>query len=233
MKLRKELLGIVLAFSMTGIIATSVNANAYQDVYDQQEKQEQKINKLLQSVFISEDEQSTLEHELTSFDQVKDRENRQGLLDLIAQSEATLAKVEKNVSSAEANAVKTELSQIKTQLDALAKKSDEAFITKDDQTQINEITEKYQTVFGTSEITPVRSLANEVTTLAKAVERHQKELISLVDKLKEDNKATDTLLKKDYLSERDKKDLTQNKAVNQTFFEDADEKTAVEERQSD
>lgn len=233
MKLRKELLGIVLAFSMTGIIATSVNANAYQDVYDEQEKQEQKINKLLQSVFISEDEQSTLEHELTSFDQMKDRENRQGLLDLIAQSEATLAKVEKNVSSAEANAVKTELSQIKTQLDALAKKSDEAFITKGDQTQINEITEKYQTVFGTSEITPVMSLANEVTTLAKAVERHQKELISLVDKLKEDNKATDTLLKKDYLSERDKKDLTQNKAVNQTFFEDADEKTAVEERQSD
>lgn len=41
------------------------------------------------------------------------------------------------------------------------------------------------------------------------------------------------MLKKDYLSERDKKDLTQNKAVNQTFFEDADEKTAVEERQSD
>lgn len=232
MKLRKELLGIVLAFSMTGIIATSVNANAYQDVYDQQEKQEQKINTLLQSEFISEEEQSTLEHELTSFDQVKDSENRQGLLDLIAQSEAALAKVEKSVSSAEANAVKTELSQVKTQLDALAKKSDEAFITKDDQTQINEITEKYQTVFGTSEITPVRSLANEVTTLAKAVESHQKELISLVDKLKEDNKATDTLLKKDYLSESDKKDLTQNKADNQTFFEDADEKQAVEARQS-
>lgn len=232
MKLRKELLGIVLAFSMTGIIATSVNANAYQDVYDQQEKQEQKINILLQSAFISEEEQSTLEHELTSFDQVKDSENRQGLLDLIAQSEVALAKVEKSVSSAEANAVKTELSQVETQLDALAKKSDEAFITKDDQTQINEITEKYQTVFGTSEITPVRSLANEVTTLAKAVESHQKELISLVDKLKEDNQATDTLLKKDYLSESDKKDLTQNKADNQTFFEDADEKQAVEARQS-
>lgn len=130
MKLRKELLGIVLAFSMTGIIATSVNANAYQDVYDQQEKQEQKINKLLQSVFISEDEQSTLEHELSSFDQVKDRENRQGLLDLIAQSEATLAKVEKSVSSAEANAVKTELSQIKTQLDALAKKAMKRLLPK-------------------------------------------------------------------------------------------------------
>ncbi|WP_430611118.1 hypothetical protein [Enterococcus sp. DIV0876] len=232
MKLRKELLGIILAFSMTGIIATSVNANAYQDVYDQQEKQEQKINTLLQSEFISEEEQSTLEHELTSFDQVKDSENRQGLLDLIAQSEAALAKVEKSVSSAEANAVKTELSQVKTQLDALAKKSDEAFITKDDQTQINEITEKYQAVAGTKEIAPVRSLANEVTTLAKAVESHQKELISLVDKLKEDNKATDTLLKKDYLSESDKKDLTQNKADNQTFFEDADEKQAVEARQS-
>ncbi|KPG70619.1 hypothetical protein [Enterococcus sp. RIT-PI-f] len=231
MKLRKELLGIVLAFSMTGIIATSANANAYQEVYNQQEKQEQKIKTLLESEFISADEQSILKNELSTFEQAKNSQNRQGLLSLIAQSEEQVSQVSQSVASMEANAIQTELGQVEIQIDALAEKSDEAFISKEDQDQIKDLVEKYQTVSDTKEITPVRALADEAKTLTEAVTDNQKELISLVDTLKADNESSDTLLKKPYLSDSEKKELNQNKADNQQFFEDADVKQAVVDRQ--
>lgn len=231
MKLRKELLGIVLAFSMTGIIATSANANAYQEIYDQQEKQEQKIKTLLESEFISADEQSILKNELSTFAQARNSQNRQGLLALIAQSEEQVSQVSQSVASMEANTIQTELGQVEIQIDTLVEKSDEAFISKADQDQIKDLVEKYQTVSDTKEITPVRALADEAKTLTEAVTDNQKELISLVDTLKADNESSDTLLKKPYLSDSEKKELNQNKADNQQFFEDADVKQAVVDRQ--
>lgn len=43
MKLKRDVLGVVLAFMSTGLVATGLNNDAYQTVYDTQAKQEQKV----------------------------------------------------------------------------------------------------------------------------------------------------------------------------------------------
>lgn len=71
MNLKKELLGIVLAFSTVGVIATGADANAYDTVYKQQEKQEKMINNAIESEFISQEDQALLSERLEYFDQEK------------------------------------------------------------------------------------------------------------------------------------------------------------------
>ena len=93
MKLKRDVLGVVLAFMSTGLVATGLNSDAYQTVYDTQAKQEQKVQQALNSEFITPPDKKELQQTVTTFAKVKTSENRSKLQEKIKQQEKLLHKV--------------------------------------------------------------------------------------------------------------------------------------------
>lgn len=85
MKLKRDVIGVVLAFMSAGFVATGMNASAYQEVYDTQAKQEQKVQKAIASEFITPQDKNELKQTVVAFDEAKTKENRDSLQDKIKQ----------------------------------------------------------------------------------------------------------------------------------------------------
>lgn len=232
MKLRRELLGIVLAFSTAGIIASGVDANAYQEVYDQQEKQERKINQALSSEFISTEDQQQLEQSLDRMDQAKQSETRRSLRVLIEEETTHLSEVQKRLVEKEAQVAKTELSQLTENVSELNKKSQETFITAEDLQQVEQVKNQLTGLASVEQVAPIRTLSEETKELSNQIRANQTELIALVDDLKEANQQATDLSSKKYMQASDKEELTNNQKENSRYFDDADSIEQVKNRKS-
>ncbi|WP_122646383.1 hypothetical protein [Enterococcus mediterraneensis] len=233
MKLRRELLGIILAFSATGIVATTTNAQAYQTTYEQQNKQEVKIKKLLDSEFISEADQKQLKQEMATIDKAEKSATRRTLRAKIDQEKKYIAAAQKNIVANEAQAAQDELAQLTNDLKVIETKSQEAFILDDDVQQVEELKEELTALTSSKKVQPIRELATEVDELATEMEDNQSQLIALSKDLKKLNQTSEELTKKDYLTSEDKKLLEKDQKENAKYFDDAVELAAIESRKSD
>lgn len=233
MKLRRELLGIILAFSATGIVATTTNAQAYQTTYEQQNKQEVKIKKLLDSEFISEADQKQLKQEMATIDKAEKMATRRSLRAKIDQEKKYIAAAQKNIVANEAQAAQDELAQLTNDLKVIETKSQEAFILEDDVQQVEELKEELTALTSSKKVQPIRELATEVDELATEMEDNQSQLIALSKDLKKLNQTSEELTKKDYLTSEDKKSLEKDQKENAKYFDDAVELAAIESRKSD
>lgn len=112
MKLKRTLLGIIFSFSTVGIMATAVDAESYQEVYNQQDQQEKQIQAALDSEFISADDYKLLEKELEHVNEAKESETRQSLRSVIAEEEKQFLEVQERLDVKQAEAAKVEHAQL-------------------------------------------------------------------------------------------------------------------------
>lgn len=77
-------------------------------------------------------------------------------------------------------------------------------------------------------VAPVRDLSADISKLASVMGRNQQKILKLVDSLKEANKQADSLAKQKYLTDDEKKSLSDLQKNNSVFFEDADDFYKVE-----
>ncbi|MEG3033713.1 MAG: hypothetical protein RR813_10995, partial [Enterococcus sp.] len=136
MKLKRDVLGVVLAFMSTGLVATGLNSDAYQTVYDTQAKQEQKVQQALNSEFITPPDKKELQQTVTTFAKVKTSENRSKLQEKIKQQEKLLHKVHLKLIKKEAKVAAQEYDTVTADLADLKEKSQEPFITDDDEKRV-------------------------------------------------------------------------------------------------
>lgn len=79
MKLNKRILGIIASFLSVGTIATSVDAAAYQEIYNQRSQQIIDIEITLTSEFISDQNKEILTQSLTRLSESESKANRRAL----------------------------------------------------------------------------------------------------------------------------------------------------------
>ncbi|MEG0551309.1 MAG: hypothetical protein RR554_09100 [Vagococcus sp.] len=233
MKLRQTLLGIALSFSTIGVIATSVDNQAYQEIYDQQKQQEVKVKQALDSEFISTKDEETLENMLVSFDKAKNKDNRESLNGIISQEKKVLDKVETNLVSEESNVAKEEHATLSGDVKKLIKKLDEPFILKADKQEAKELETQLTKVKEAKKVKPVREVADAAKTLSLKIHGNQKEAKELSLALKTINEESAKLSEKKYVFESDKKSLEKDRKENTQFFKDADDLAVIKKRKSD
>lgn len=102
MRLRRDLLGIVLSFLTVGTFATSVDADAYQELYNQQDRQEETIKETMASEFTTEDDHQELQDYLDQIAEAEKSETKTSLQSLINKEKDFLASVKERNSDKEA-----------------------------------------------------------------------------------------------------------------------------------
>ncbi|MFL2145222.1 hypothetical protein [Desemzia sp. FAM 24101] len=233
MKLKRALLSIVLAFSTAGVLATNTDAEAYEEIYEQQDQQEQHINKALGSEFISAADQELLENELERIQEAEQTETRRNLEAMIAKEENVLAEVQTRLDAKEAEVAKNELDQLTDDLAVLDQKKEEPFIVAKDVQQIETLTHSLTELSSSTRVEPIRAIAVEASQLITQISENQSDLVRLVEALKEQNQSAENLLKDPYVLAVDKELLQNDSKQNEQFFEDADDLAVVESRQED
>lgn len=233
MKLKRALLGIVLAFSTAGVLATNIDAEAYQEVYEQQDQQEQQINEALGSEFISAADHKLLANELERIQEAEQTETRRNLESMIIAEENLLAEVQTRLDAKEAEVAESELEQLTEDLAVLDQKKEESFIVTKDIQQVEMLTNDLTEVSSSKRVEPIRLIAVEVSELANQISENQAELVRLVEALKEHNQSAEELLKDTYVLDVDKELLQNDGKKNEQFFEDADDLAVVVSRQED
>lgn len=230
MKLKRDLLGIILAFLTTGAVATSADTNAYQALYQQQDRQEAKIDRLMDSEFVSTNEQKELAQELKNVQAAEKNETRRSIKTKLAEEQKLLVKVNKNAAKKEQQAVKKECAALSKKIESLGKKSQESYVLAEDSEDVANLKSQLQEVETSKKIQPVRELEKEVSKERNELEHHQTKLISLVDELKKINETSTELSNKNRLQDQDKEALNKDRDENSRFFEDADDLSQVESR---
>ncbi|MGE7366666.1 hypothetical protein ACQKKE_08470 [Desemzia incerta] len=233
MKLKRALLSIVLAFSTAGVLATNIDAKAYEEVYEQQDHQEQQINKTLNSEFISADDHALLANELERIQEAEQTETRRNLEAMINTEEKLLAEVRTRLDAKEAEVAESELEKLADDLAVLDQKKEEPFIVTKDIQDIETLTNKLAGLSSSKRVEPIRVIAVEVSRLTAQISENQTELVHLVEALKEDNQLAEELLKDTYVLAVDKELLQNDGKQNEQFFEDADDLAVVVSRQED
>lgn len=233
MKLRRTLLGIVLAFSTAGIIATNTDAEAYEELYEQQDQQEIQINEVLASEFISTDDHKLLEEGLELIEEAEQSETRSSLRLMMAEEKKQLLEVQQRLISKEAEVAKSELTQLTEELESLEKKSQEPYIVAEDSQQIESLKKELKNLTSVQMVLPIRTLASELSNLSTQMSENQSLLVDSINELKELNKKSDELSSKEYLLEGDKEALKNDVKENVKYFEDADDFELVKSRKSD
>lgn len=233
MKLRRTLLGIFLAFSTAGIIATNTDAEAYEELYEQQDQQEIQINEALDSEFISTDDHKQLEKGLERIDEAEQSETRSSLRSMMEKEKKQLLEVQKRLISKEAEVAKSELTQLTEELESLEKKSQEPYIVAEDSQQIESLKTELENLTSVQKVLPIRTLASELSNLSTQMSDNQTLLVDSINELKELNKKSDELSNKEYLLESDKEALKNDEKENAQYFEDADDFELVKSRKSD
>lgn len=228
MRLRRDLLGIVLSFLTVGTFATSVDADAYQELYNQQDRQEETIKETMASEFTTEDDHQELQDYLDQIAEAEKSETKTSLQSLINKEKDFLASVKERNSDKEANVATSEIKKLEKALNTLKSKSEEPFILSSDQDKLNNLSHQMIDVRSSKMVAPVRDLSADISKLASVMGRNQQKILKLVDSLKEANKQADSLAKQKYLTDDEKKSLSDLQKNNSVFFEDADDFYKVE-----
>lgn len=233
MKLRQTLLGIVLSFSTVGIIATSADSQAYQEVFDQQKKQEVKVKTALDSEFISTKDQATLKQDLKSFEKAKSKETRKELTKRIEQEDAVLKTVQTNLVVEESKVAQKEHTDLSEDVAKLSKKAKEPFILNADKEKLKDFETKLSDLESSKKVKPVRQTAKQVQALSLTIHSNQKEAKGISADLKNLNKQSDELSKKKFLLEADEKELEKDRKENSQFFKHAESLEKIQKRKSE
>ena len=218
MNLKKELLGIVLAFSTVGVIATGADANAYDTVYKQHEKQEKMINNAIESEFISQEDQALLSERLEYFDQEKTKKTRRQLKGIIKKDSHHLEKIEDRLLEKEKRVARAEFKQLKKTSDLLEKKGQEDFVVALDRGHIKEAIEEVDRLSDSSKVGPIRDLSKEINHLNQTVKLNQEAMVELVKDLEKSNNTSEELLKNKFVSEEEKSKLKADQKTNQELL---------------
>lgn len=232
MKFKQTVLGIVLAFTTVGVLATGANESSYQEIYKQHEQQEVKIKKVLKSEFISNEDKLVLETDLDTFKKAKNTEVKVTLLEIVEKETNNLKKIETNLVKKEADVAKSEQLALNEKLEILENKSKEAYVLNSDSEAVDALSKEILELGEVKEVKPVRIIAVKEEALSKQLVDNQKTTIKIVDELRESNKQTEKLKKEKYLLASDKKTLEEDAKANSYFFKDATDLTEVEERQA-
>lgn len=230
MKLKRDVIGVVLAFMSAGFVATGMNASAYQEVYDTQAKQEQKVQKAIASEFITPQDKNELKQTVVAFDEAKTKENRDSLQDKIKQQKKLLAKINSRLEINEAKTAAHEYNKIIDKLGMLTKKSQEVFIEKADEQQVEVLATELAEITAPKKVKPVRQLAKKTTALAEKMSDNQTEMKNFVANLKADNQAAVALQKNKFLAKTDKNELGKLQKENEKYFKDADDLITLQSR---
>lgn len=233
MKLRRELLGIILAFTAAGTIATNADSTAYQEIYAQQDKQEKQIHVALESEFISQKDTALLEKSMQQIEEAEQKATKRSLKAMLEQEEQDLADVQKRLADKEEKVAATEYKQLAKELEALAEKRQEPFIVKEDTEQLAVFQESLTDLEDAQKVDAIRTLASEIDALAKAMDDNQKKLVALTNTLKEANTTNEALTKAKYLSTSDKDELKTDREENTKYLKDADNLEQVTTRKTE
>lgn len=233
LKLKKDIIGIVLAFLMTGFVAVGIDTDAYQVVAAAREKQVEKINTALSSEFISTQDADVLEAGLDTYQAKEKSASRRALRAQMAQDNETLEKVQGRLEKVEAKTAKNEYQKLATQVEDLSEASHEKFVLATDEKNVETLEKQLKTVEDAEKVQPVRELAEKVNTAKNTLNANQKQVMTLVEKLKTVNQSAATLQKKAYLTPEDQTALKNIQTENAKFFEDADDLTVVSTCQTD
>ena len=233
MRIKQTLLGIVLAFTTAGAVATSVTSESYQKIYDKQNEQATLIKKAQDSEFISTGDKDKLAADLQSFKEAKETKTKDKLEDIIDQEQATLSEVQKNLEVKEAKVAKDELKTLQKTSSDLEKKSKEAFVLDKDTKDAEKITSEVSKITATDKVKPIREVSKKSDKLVTRLSENQTTTKKISDDLKEVNKRSEDLGKKKYLNDEDKKSLEKDSKDNSQFFKDADNLEKIEQRQTD
>lgn len=222
-KKKKDLLGIVLTFMLTGFIASGADLNAYEVVAASQAKQEKQIKTLLSSEFISPSEEALLKTELTNYKEKEGHTGRYFLKKQLAQNETKLKEVHNHLVKLEAKEAKTEYRTLAAEITSLKEKSAEKFILAKDKNEVQTLENELNNLVETKKVEPLRTLAKKVEETKQELKINQDHLLDLVKELKAINVTAATLEKKAYLSAEDKTSLKDIQKANHQYFEDADD----------
>lgn len=231
-KVKRELAGIILAFSAAGIFATGADTQAYQAVAKQRDQQELKLDSALDSEFISAADQKLLNQKISAYDKVEDTATRRTLRKKITQDNQALSQVQEHLQKTEAAVAKKEYQQLAQAVAAVAKKGQEDFILADDTSQVQDLQDELSKLAEVETVQPIRTVAGQVSTLAAAMKTNQEELKSAVAELRKANETSAELAKKAYLSDSEKSELQKDQQENARFFEDAQELATVATRKT-
>ncbi|MBM7708640.1 hypothetical protein [Enterococcus lemanii] len=223
MRIRRELIGIVLAFSTAGIFATKANENAYQEIYTQQTKQVVRINETLKSEFISSEDSKLLTRELNNFELVEKKQNRKALNKLIETEKQHLSEVEERNLLAEAKTAQKEYSLLLKEFTTLEKKSEEAYVLLEDKQNIPDVKQEVNNLKSTDKVKPIRNLEKKIHNLFQGISIKQQQMISAIDELKDLNIESSALLSRKYVSKEDKNLLETDQNESSQFFENAND----------
>lgn len=230
-KLRRELLGIILAFSTAGMFATRADANAYQEIHQQQAQQANQMQEVLASEFITTEDSKQLEQELLTFDQAKDKKNRRTLRNLHQSGQESLKTAQENLLLEEAKVANKEYKQLVKALDKLETKSQESFVLADDQQFVADLSDEIAELKDSSVVEPIRLTARQIKQLSQSLADNQVDMMTLVEQLKETNRSSETLAKKKYITANEVKELTADRKENAKYFEQANDLSKVQKRQ--
>ncbi|GGI65636.1 hypothetical protein ACFQOY_10055 [Enterococcus alcedinis] len=230
-KLRRELLGIILAFSTAGMFATRADANAYQEIHQQQAQQANQVQEVLASEFITTEDSKQLEQELLTFDQAKDKKNRRTLRNLHQSGQESLKTAQENLLLEEAKVANKEYKQLVKALDKLETKSQESFVLADDQQFVADLSDEIAELKDSSVVEPIRLTARQIKQLSQSLADNQVDMMTLVEQLKETNRSSETLAKKKYITANEVKELTADRKENAKYFEQANDLGLLQKRQ--
>lgn len=230
-KINKKLLGIVLTFFTTGLIATGMDSSAYEDVYAQQDRQETAVKKLLQSEFVSAADHKELQQTVNAVNQAEKRATRGTLQKKITAEQQLLKQIGERAKSAEKQAAAKEWEQLDRTLADLATASDDPFTEKNDIASLAQLQIQASVLKTSAKVAPIRDLATDAEDLAQTLGANQQQLKTLTGELKKTNQTIGTLLKKQYLLAADKEALVAEEQSNRDFFEKADDLQLLQARQ--
>lgn len=232
MKMRKDLLGIVLGFLATGLIATGVDSQAYHALNQEHDSQVKKINTVLNSEFITSADKQALTKELKFTTASEKNDTRSKMKQKAATEKKVLARVQGRTDGTEAKFAQSAYYQLRTDLSELSKKGEEKFILASDNEKIAGFEGELADLADAKRVKPVRHLTSEVADFSKEMADNQTALMDQVAQMKKLNASGAELAKKKYVSDADKKELAADQKENTQFFEDADDRDAVATRKT-
>lgn len=230
MKISKEILGVILAFSVSGIIATGADSHAYETVYQEQATQTQRMNQMLDSEFISTQDETLIQKELDTSKQAKKKDNRKSIRKQIEKTDQQVTKVQSRLDSREGDVANQEYTDLSYQVSTLSKKSQEQFVTVDDKKEINDLSSKVEALKSGKKVAPIRELSKETMELDTQLVTNQTELKQIVSHIKKANKESVELEKKPYLVVSLKDKLKEDQKQNELFIKQANDIDKTKER---
>lgn len=229
MKLRKDIVGIILSFSLVGAVATGVDAASYKGVMERQSKQEIQIQKKIASEFVSKDDQQRLEQDLIEIKDNKNKKTRRQLDEMMSKEDSFLVEVDERIEKKETEVAQNEQTKLASQFKKLEEESQEKYIVETDLIKVKDLDNEFKELQTPKKVKPVRSLATKIENLSEQMKGNQTVLTGLVNDLKKENSVSEKLEKNRFVSEQDKKMLATKQTENKKFFDNANNIETVKE----